>query len=84
MTKNPLYKIIRPDGGTTITTKQPDGDYIPYWRIIADEGKAVTNGKLTAAVIDVPDGDDAIWKEIDDPSADLTPDELYDMIQEVL
>ena len=28
MTIKNLYKIIRPDGGVTISTAQPDGDYV--------------------------------------------------------
>jgi len=84
MKKTPLYKIIRPDGGTTITTRQPDGDYVPYWRLIADEGKAMTNGTLTTPAVDVPDGDEAIWVEIEDPEGDVTPEELFEMMEGVL
>ena len=39
------------------------------YRLIADEGKLVTNGELTGSVIDVAPGiDPDIFYEIDDPS----------------
>ena len=84
MTIKNLYKIIRPDGGVTISTTKPDGDYIPYLRLIADEGKAMTNGTISAPVIDVPEGDQNLWAEIEDEDADMTPEEIAEMIAEVL
>ena len=84
MTVKNLYKIIRPDGGVTISTTKPDGDYIPYLRLIADDGKAMTNGTISAPVIDVPEGDQELWTEIEDGDADMTPEEIAEMIQEVL
>ena len=84
MTVKNLYKIIRADGGVTISTTKPDGDYIPYLRLVADEGKAMTNGTISAPVIDVPEGDQNLWTEIDDEDADMTAEEIAEMIQEVL
>lgn len=84
MTIKNLYKIIRADGGVTISTTKPDGDYIPYLRLIADDGKAMTNGILSCPAIDVPEGDQGHWTEIEDEDADMTPEEIAEMIQEVL
>lgn len=42
---------------------------LAMWRLVADEGKLVTNGTLTGTVIDVAPGidPDMFW-EIDDPN----------------
>ena len=42
---------------------------LAMWRLVADEGKLVTNGTLTGTVIDVAPGiDPDTFKEIDDPN----------------
>lgn len=84
MTIKNLYKIIRPDGGVTISTAQPDGDYVPYLRLIADEGKVMTNGTVKAPVVDVPDGDQGLWTEVDDEDQEMTAEEVMEMIGEVM
>ena len=81
MTIKNLYKIIRPDGGVTISTAQPDGDYVPYLRLIADEGKVLTNGTVKAPVVDVPDGDQGRWTEIDDEDAEMTAEEIVEVLE---
>ena len=74
-----LYRYLRPDGGVTTSPEQhPDGTaYELRCRLIADDGKAVTDGSTVAACIDVssPDG----WTEIDDPGdgADESTTEDY-------
>lgn len=41
---------------------------LAMWRLIADEGKLVTNGILTGTVIDIaPEIDPDTFTEIDDP-----------------
>lgn len=48
-----LYRFIRADGGTTVSPNAPYGDYTTLFRIIADEGMAVTkDGQSLYAVID--------------------------------
>ena len=84
MTIKSLYKIIRPDGGVTISTAQPDGDYVPYLRLIADDGKVMTNGTVKAPVVDVPDGDQGLWEEIDDEDQEMTAEEIVAALEEVL
>ena len=62
-----LYRYARTDGGFTTSPVKPyDGTiYDLRYRLIADDGKALTDGTTVAACIDVsaPDG----WTEIDDP-----------------
>lgn len=36
-------------------------------RLIADEGKILTNGKIKASVVDVPEEKADEWNEIDNP-----------------
>lgn len=49
---------------------------LAMWRLVADEGKLVTNGTLTGTVIDVAPGidPDTFW-EIDDPNYTEEPEE---------
>lgn len=84
MTIKNLYKIIRADGGVTISTAQPDGDYVPYLRLIADDGKVMTNGTIKAPVVDVPDGDQGLWAEIDDEDAEMTAEEIVEVLEGVM
>lgn len=61
-----LYRYIRPDGGVTTSPIKPDtGDYSLKYRLIADEGKLLTDGTTVAGCVDVdsPDG----WTETDAP-----------------
>lgn len=71
-----LYRYTRADGGVTISpVKPPDGTaYDMRYRLIADEGKAVTDGTTATACIDVssPDG----WTEIDDPGENELNEEV--------
>lgn len=53
MVINKIYKHIRSDGGMTVTPNCPEGEYTELFRIIADEGKAVTkDGVNLYSVID--------------------------------
>lgn len=61
-----LYKYNRPDGGVTVSPTAPEsGEYTVKYRLIADEGKALTNGVTVTTCTDV-DGTDG-WTEIDAP-----------------
>lgn len=64
-----LYHYIRADGGVTTSPVKPDGvDYDLRYRLIADDGKAITDDTTVAACIDVSSLDG--WTEIDDPGDD--------------
>lgn len=60
-----LYRYIRADGGITTSPVKPNGEYTEMYRLIADEGKALTDGTAVAVCVDAtsPDG----WTEIDAP-----------------
>lgn len=66
-----LYRYTREGGGvTTSPIAPPDGTlYDLCYRLLADDGKAITDGTTVVACIDVssPDG----WTEIDDPGEDM-------------
>ena len=61
-----IYRFIREDGGTTITTERPAANYTICYRIIADNGKALT---LDGTVLhDVVDTDSTVgWYEVNRP-----------------
>lgn len=58
-----LYRYTRTDGGVTVSTIMPDCEYTLRYRLIADDGKALTNGTKTAKCIDTDTFDG--WEEID-------------------
>ena len=65
----PLYRFLRKDGGFTESPDKPDGaDYTTRYRIVADEGKILTNGDTETFCIDVDSADG--WGEIDAPEED--------------
>ena len=60
-----IYKRTRANGGVSVSTVRPlRGEFTEVYRLVADEGKLVTNGKITAACIDVESVRG--WYEIDD------------------
>ena len=68
-----LYRYIRPDGGVTTSPIKPDtADYSLKYRLIADEGKLLTDGTTVAGCVDVdsPEG----WTETDAPEDECIPD----------
>ena len=53
MTIKTLYRFKRADGGITVSPNKPNVEYTELFRIIADEGKAVTkDGENLYSVID--------------------------------
>ena len=60
-----LYRIIRTDGGITVSPIKPNNDeYTEMYRLIADEGKVIiSDGINTCQCIDVETYDR--WYEID-------------------
>lgn len=63
MQKIILYRYTRPDGGMTNSPVKPGCDYTVRYRLIADDGKTLTNGTDTAYCADVDSVDG--WTEID-------------------
>lgn len=59
-----LYKYTRPDGGTTVSPVKPEGEFEENFRLIADEGMALTkDGVNYYDCIDVDSTDG--WKEVE-------------------
>ena len=64
-----LYKYQRADGGTTISPIKPNREYVPMYRLVADEGKELTkDGVNTTNCTDVESTDG--WYEVDAPNDD--------------
>lgn len=69
-----LYKYTRTDGGTTVSPVKPDCEYTEEVRLVADEGKALTNGETVTACVDTDSAEG--WTEIDAPEETETTDSL--------
>lgn len=66
MIVKPLYRFTREDGGTTVSPNKPECEYTELVRLIADDGKVLTqDGENIFCVIDVDSADG--WYEIDEP-----------------
>ena len=61
-----LYRYARPDGGITDSITRPNCEYIDRVRIIADDGKALTNGETVTTCVDTDTAEG--WWEIDAPT----------------
>lgn len=59
-----LYRFTRPDGGLTVSPVKPDAAYTELFRLVADEGMALTDGVnvTTCTDTDTP----SLWSEIPD------------------
>lgn len=62
-----LYKTVRDDGGVTVSPNKPkDEEYTTLLRLIADEGKLLTqNGTDTCPCVDTDTTDG--WYEVYEP-----------------
>ena len=58
-----LYRVIRPDGGVTVTPNKPDSYEKVMYRIVADEGKELVNGNMRTSCADVESTDG--WAEVE-------------------
>ena len=67
----PLYRFKRADGGITVSPHKPECEYTELVRLIADDGKALTDGKTVTYCVDTETAEG--WWEIDAP-----PDEEED------
>ena len=61
----PLYRYVRADGGITVSPIKPDCEYTEKYRLVANEGKVLTNGEIIMSTVDVEDREG--WVEIDEP-----------------
>lgn len=61
-----LYQYEREDGGVTVSPIKPDVEYTEMYRLVADEGKALTkDGVNTTPCTDVESVEG--WYEVDEP-----------------
>ena len=73
MIRKMLYKSERKGGGYNVSLIKPKGTYQVRWRLIAEEGKAITNGEQIVTVIDVIHRKDCEnWIDCDLPEEENT------------
>ena len=81
MVRKMIYRYQRPDGGFTVSPVKPDGPYNIRWRLIAEEGMAITNGETAVTVIDVIHRNDCeAWVDCELPD-ELKPIEIGESVQ---
>lgn len=83
MIRKMLYRTEREGGGYTVSTARPESGrgYQVRWRLIADEGKAITNGETTVTVIDVQHRKDCEnWSDCELPD-ELKPQSVETIVQ---
>jgi hypothetical protein len=58
-----LYRYNRTNGGVTISPIKPETEYTELYRLVAEEGKALTDGEKITFCVDtnIPE----LWEEID-------------------
>lgn len=61
MRKLPVYRYTRPDGGVSISLVKPDTECTELTRLVAEEGRTLTDGVTTTTCVDT-DNPDA-WEE---------------------
>ena len=73
MIRKMLYRVELENGGCSVSLQKPPKG-TPYqvrWRLIAEDGKAITNGKDTVRVIDVMHRKACNnWRDCDIPEED--------------
>ena len=66
MIKKDLYRYTGRNGIITSLVHLEDAKFFPMYRLIADEGKVLTNGEVTLKSIDIFAEDLGNWTEIDE------------------
>ena len=66
MIKKDLYRYTGRNGIITSLVHLEDAKFYPMYRLIADEGKVLTNGELKVKSIDIFVEDLGKWTEIED------------------
>lgn len=78
----PLYRYTRPDGGVTVSTVKPDGDYTELTRLVADDGYTLTDGASYTSCTDTDDP--ALWAEIPGADDEATESDYQDALREMV
>lgn len=66
MIKKDLYRYVGRNGIITTLVHLDDAKYYPMYRLIAEEGKVLTNGEQVVSSIDIFAEDLGKWTEIDE------------------
>ena len=66
MIKKDLYRYTGRNGIITSLVHLDDAKFYPMYRLIADEGKVLTDGELIVKSIDIFAEDLSKWTEIED------------------
>lgn len=74
-----LYRYTRPDGGVTVSPVRPEGEYAPMYRLVADEGMALTkDGENLTSCADV---ESVIgWYEVETTEGEATEQDYLDAL----
>lgn len=71
-----LYKYTRENGGTTVSPIKPECEHTEMVRLVADDGKILTNGEVVTSCVDTDTAEG--WWEIDapeEPADEVTSEE---------
>lgn len=83
----PLYRYNRPDGGVTFSPVKPNCEYTEKFRLVADEGMALTDGTNIVSCVDTAELEK--WQEVLEVTEETDADEIkqkalaYDIIMGV-
>lgn len=66
MIKTDLYRYVGRNGIITSLVHLEDAKFYPMYRLIADEGKVLTDGEQKVRAIDIFAEDLSKWTEIED------------------
>lgn len=69
MIQKKLYRYVGRNGIITSLVEIDKATFFPMYRLIAEKGKILTNGKIQSGLVDVFPEDVEQWQEIDDPSS---------------
>ena len=79
MTTKTLYVYQRSNGETVVTPNKPyNHDYTTKLRLVADEGRAITNGSVVVSSLDTDSADG--WMDCDLPEPRVDYNALIDSL----
>ena len=77
-----LYRYPRPDGGVTVSPVRPEGEYEPMYRLVADEGMALTkDGENLTSCADVESVEG--WYEVAEETEEATEQDYIHALNEM-
>ena len=77
-----LYRYTRPDGGVSVSPVKPEGEYEPMYRLVADEGMALTkDGENLTSCADVESVEG--WYEVEAAEGEATEEDYLDALNKL-